>query len=182
MSEINSIETYIVRYLYGEITEDELLELGRWLEESSENMEEFTRLKILHDFIRNRQTAMGEGDIDRSWRKMKRKMTGRTLPAAVPLDRPERKKIWPGRLLKYVAAATVTAMSGFGAGDHFGRRSRPAEEIRPAVYSEVHVPRGGKPNTVILSDGSVVRLNAATTLRYPSDFDGARCGKSLIRC
>jgi ferric-dicitrate binding protein FerR (iron transport regulator) len=36
------------------------------------------------------------------------------------------------------------------------------------------VPKGGKPNTVYLSDGSVVRLNAATTLRYPSGFDGDR--------
>jgi ferric-dicitrate binding protein FerR (iron transport regulator) len=171
MSDINNIEAYIVRYLHREITEDELRKLDGWLQESPANMEEFLRLKAVHDLTRN-APAMKEEEIDRSWQKMRRKMTGMTLPAVVP-EEPARKKVWPGTLLKYAAVAVVAGMISLGAGNYFGRRERlPVEETSPVVYNEVRVPKGGKPNTVNLSDGSVVRLNAATTLRYPSHFDG----------
>jgi ferric-dicitrate binding protein FerR (iron transport regulator) len=159
-----------VRYLHGEITEDELRMLDLWLQESPENKKELVRLKTLHDLTRKRP-AMEREDIERSWRKMMRKITGKTLPATLP-DEPERKKIRPNVLLRYAAAAVVALLISFGVGDYFGRRSRPVEKIRPVVYNEVRVPKGGKPSEVNLSDGSVVRLNAATTLRYPSDFDG----------
>ena len=40
------------------------------------------------------------------------------------------------------------------------------------VYNEIHVQKGGRANTVILSDGTKVVLNAATTLKYPASFNG----------
>ena len=40
------------------------------------------------------------------------------------------------------------------------------------MYNEIHVRKGGRANTVFLSDGSKVILNAATTFRYPTSFNG----------
>jgi ferric-dicitrate binding protein FerR (iron transport regulator) len=176
MFDMNNIEACIVRYLHGEeLTEDELRRLDVWLQESPENGKELIRLKAVHDLTRNHSHSRMSGEeTERSWQKLMRKMTaGTTHPSAAP-DEPGRKMIRLNTVLRYASAVAVAVMISFGAGDYFGRRSRPAAEIRPAVYSEVSVPKGGKPNTVYLSDGSVVRLNAATTLRYPSGFDGDR--------
>src|SRR5690606_12693639 len=41
----------------------------------------------------------------------------------------------------------------------------------PAGFHTIRTPRGGV-YTVTLPDGSLVRLNAATTLRYPTSFSG----------
>jgi ferric-dicitrate binding protein FerR (iron transport regulator) len=164
-SDINDIEIYIIRYLHREITESELRILDSWLQETPENMNEFIRLKTMHDMTRN-QRPMSDGEIEQRWQKMTQKMTSQTIS-----DLPKR-KMRRNRLWQYAAAAMIAAMISFGAGDYFGKRSRPAAEIRPVAYNEISVPKGGKPNTVHLSDGRVVRLNVATTLRYPSDFEG----------
>ena len=47
-------------------------------------------------------------------------------------------------------------------------------EKKDLVYNEIHVQKGGRANTVLLSDGSKVILNAATTFRYPTSFDGEK--------
>jgi ferric-dicitrate binding protein FerR (iron transport regulator) len=169
MPDIHNIETYIVRYLHQEITEDELLMLDSWLQETPENMEEFIRLKVTHDMIRNYR-LMSDEEIDRKWQKMMRKTTDKAISPSTA-DSPKR-KIRQGRLLQYAAAASIAVMISFGAGNYFAKHSRQTAEIRPVTYNEISVPRGGKPNAVHLSDGSIVCLNAATTLRYPSDFEG----------
>ena len=38
------------------------------------------------------------------------------------------------------------------------------------MYNEIHVQKGGRANTLVLSDGTKVILNAATTFRYPTSF------------
>lgn len=42
------------------------------------------------------------------------------------------------------------------------------------IYDTIQIPKGGRPYTVTLSDGSKVILNAATTLRYPQRFSKNR--------
>ncbi|MDR1632547.1 MAG: DUF4974 domain-containing protein [Dysgonamonadaceae bacterium] len=169
MPDINDIEIYIVRYLHKEITEEELRMLDSWLQETPENMNEFIRLKVTHDMIRGHR-LMSDEEIDRKWQKMMRKTTGMAASQSIS-DLPKR-KIWQSKLLQYAAAAMIAVIISFGAGNYFGKYARHVAEIRPVTYNEISVPRGGKPNAVHLSDGSVVRLNAATTLRYPSDFEG----------
>lgn len=41
-------------------------------------------------------------------------------------------------------------------------------------YDTIEVPAGGRPYTVILTDGTKIILNAATTLRYPQSFSQNR--------
>lgn len=49
---------------------------------------------------------------------------------------------------------------------------KPVDDAAPE-YHTVSVPRGGRPYRVLLEDGSSVWLNAASSLRYPSFFNGA---------
>ncbi|HTE00585.1 MAG TPA: FecR family protein, partial [Mucilaginibacter sp.] len=60
-----------------------------------------------------------------------------------------------------------------------------AYAITPATqtiqYDTIQIPKGGRPYTVQLSDGTKLTLNAATTVRYPETFAGnKREGVELI--
>jgi len=43
-------------------------------------------------------------------------------------------------------------------------------QVSAPVYDTIQIPAGGRPYLVILSDGSRITLNAATTFRYPERF------------
>jgi len=47
-------------------------------------------------------------------------------------------------------------------------------EASTPVYDTIMVPAGGRPYQVVLSDGSKITLNTATTLRYPQTFSKNR--------
>lgn len=53
-----------------------------------------------------------------------------------------------------------------------GRIFLPGGRKCSILYNEIHVRKGGRANTVILSDGTKVVLNAATTFKYPTSFNG----------
>lgn len=53
-------------------------------------------------------------------------------------------------------------------------KEKPSEDVgseTEAEYNKLVIPRGGE-NTVVLSDGTVVRLNAGSKLTYPVQFAG----------
>ena len=46
-----------------------------------------------------------------------------------------------------------------------------SSEVKVAQYSEVRIPRGGE-YKVVLPDGTIVWLNAESSLRFPTLFTG----------
>jgi ferric-dicitrate binding protein FerR (iron transport regulator) len=160
------MEVYIVRYLHREITEDELRELETWLNETQANRDEFFDLKNIHDLMKRK--LPDEGETTRSWHRICRKITMLSASTAA-LETPVRKIILLNAL-KYAALVIAAVATGFVASEYFGDRFHQAEKIHPVEYSEVCVGKGSRPNTVNLSDGSVARLNTATTMRYLSGF------------
>lgn len=56
-------------------------------------------------------------------------------------------------------------------GDELTYSNQRAEETDEPVYNKIEIPRGGE-YKLSLSDGSVVYLNAMTSLRYPVHFKG----------
>ena len=62
--------------------------------------------------------------------------------------------------------------AGWGIHEFQGKIQQADLEAKDVVYNEIHVQKGGRANTVLLSDGSKVILNAATTFRYPTSFNG----------
>jgi ferric-dicitrate binding protein FerR (iron transport regulator) len=169
MPDIKDMEAYIVRYLHEEIADEEFRELELWLQETPENREDFFCLKNIHDLTHSHKLLSDE-EVEHSWQKLAQKMTAKPAPA-ISAGTPKR-IAFSNRILQYVAVAAVAFAISFGAGKYLDSHSRSAEKNASPRYNEISVQKGGKPNTVNLSDGSVVRLNASTTLRYPSDFSG----------
>ncbi|MDR1938686.1 MAG: DUF4974 domain-containing protein [Tannerellaceae bacterium] len=162
----NKMEELIVRYLQQDIREDELRELDLWLEESEENRDCFFQMKNIYD-SNGKRKLMSEREIEESWQNMQRKMR----EAFASLPPAPKKRSFLRHALRYAAAVAAAFLLGAGFNQYLGKYSPQAHDNVP-VYNEISVPRGGKTNTLLLSDGSKVLLNAATTFRYPTTFAG----------
>lgn len=169
MVEKYNIEELIIRFLQQDINEEELRFLELWLEEDESHKAYFFELKSISDSYRHSFFSR-EDVIEKSWQRMYTRMENRDEKES-PHDKPRVR----GLLLswvKYAAIAILAVGFGWSASVFYGNveTSYLAEENE--VYNEVHVQKGGRANTVILSDGTKVILNAATTLRYPPRFNG----------
>ena len=162
----------MIRYFHQDISKTELEELNQWLQASPENKESFFQLKNIHDVICTHPQLSAE-EIEKSWQKMETRIASST--ATQPTHMLSKKTVI--RSLRYIAVAAVASLSGF-IFHHYNttQHMQPAtpsfvvEEIR---YHEIRVPKGGKPNSITLADGTNVQLNVASTLRYPANFSDA---------
>lgn len=169
MSEKYNIEELIIRFLQQDINEEELRYLESWLEEDAEHKSYFFDLKCISDS--SRRPFFSREDVNEAnWQKMHARMEKR-YETVSSLAKSQTYGLWLS-LVKYVAVAVLAVGLGWGVHAFYGnvKSSYLAEES--IVYNEIHVQKGGRANTVILSDGTKVVLNAATTLKYPASFNG----------
>lgn len=166
MIENSHIEELMIRYFMEEISLEELRELEAWVIASPENKAQFFQLKEISDT--GHHIIWSEGEKESSWQRMYGRIQA-TAGKEPPLqtDTFVKRKITP--LLKYVAVALVTLSIGGGAGIFITNQNREAA-VADLTYHEIRVEKGGRGNTLILSDGSKVTLNAMTTFRYPAGF------------
>lgn len=161
------IEVFIVRYLQQEITEDELHLLVSWIHESEVNRQHFFELKDLFD-TRRIKLKMKDDEVQRSWQRMYGKIVAGE--GFEPLVAPGWRTTFFRSALRYAAIVLLAVGLGFGIA-RFSQKEKPAEEV---AYNQVVVEKGGRANTVILSDGTRVVLNASTVLKYPTVFNAER--------
>lgn len=164
-----NIEEIIVRYLQQEITEDELHHLESWLEEDVAHRVCFFELKNISDSSR-RSFPISEDMNEASWQKMK---------ARIEIDKDRNKKN-PSQItvlnaffkssLKYAVIIIIALGMGWGLNEIRKDNNSSSPSDNAIAYNEIQVQKGGRANTLFLSDGSKVVLNAATTLKYPSSF------------
>ena len=161
------IAALIVRYLQQEITEDELRLLVAWIQESEVNRRHFFELRDLFD-TRRMKLKMKDEEVQRSWQRMYGKIIVGEDFGAVASAR--RSATFFRSALRYAAVVLLAVGLGFGIA-WFSQEEKLAEEV---AYNQVVVEKGGRANTVILSDGTRVVLNAATVLKYPTVFNADR--------
>ncbi|WP_297904875.1 FecR domain-containing protein [uncultured Parabacteroides sp.] len=164
MESNNHIEELIIRYLQDEIQEDELRVLDAWIHESDTNKSHFFELKNLFD-SRKEAVFLNRYSAERSWERMVGKLeTASGIPARSKfLDR----SFWFS-FLRYAAIIVVAIGVGMGMNQWINNRLH----SRGTDYNEIVVEKGGRANTLLLSDGSKVILNASTRFKYPTSFNG----------
>jgi len=167
---LKDAKVFVAHFVKGEYTPEEYATFLEWLQDAS-----IDELGIIAD----EHEALFE-----QW----------SLPAVTPssewvnqleqrLD--EQEKLAPIRTMKpargirrpvWVAAASILLVltGGYYWYNHSTNKEadiagRPAE----ALYNTFSVPRGGQQQEFALADGSKIWLNAASTLKYPANFDGS---------
>ncbi|MHC1779637.1 MAG: FecR family protein [Bacteroidales bacterium] len=152
------MEELILKYLKGEASESEMLEIETWVKESPENRREFARKVNLYAL-----SANVNGKDDRS-------DLGKIVSRIRQMERTR-------RAVRYAAAAVVAGILFAGAGLYssykIGNYKNEVEYILGQNDTELEysTPYGVK-SRISLPDNSVVWLNSGSRISFPSKFSG----------
>lgn len=160
----NSIEELIIRYLQNEIQEDELRVLDAWIHESDANKAHFFELKGLFD-TRKEVAFLNHYSVERSWERMAGKLDA--ISGVSVKSKVLGKQFWLS-FLRYAAIIVIAMGIGVGMNQWISNRLYAGD----MEYNEIVVEKGGRANTLLLSDGSKIILNASTRFKYPTSFNG----------
>ena len=154
----NQIEDKIVSVLSGQASQEEATEVRRWLAENETNR----RLYDRYFNIWSASNAIGRVDDyqpDTAWTLLNKRMEMQRRPMLSG---------WSWKKAMMVAAVLGIVFLGGMSVNLFGGKA--ADEQDVLTYTEYTSPYGSK-SKVKLPDGSLVWLNAGSTLRYSSDFN-----------
>ncbi|HEX3008137.1 MAG TPA: FecR domain-containing protein [Bacteroidales bacterium] len=155
-------EETLIKYIQGDSTPEEKENVLLWIAESTENKEEFYRLKNLWALIKVQE----QGDEAQSEDV---EVFIRTLQA----KKAERFRINAFRLMRYAAIVVIAFLAGKIVTRH-------PDALPPVVkYNEVKVA-AGQMAQLTLSDGTSVFINSCSSLKYPASFD-ARERKVMLK-
>lgn len=165
MSKKQNIDELLIRYLQQDIDEDNLRILEAWLEEDAEHKAYFFQMKNIYDYS-SRSFLRYEEIAESSWQKMKI----RIQKAQRDKSRYQFFTVGCPAYCKYAVLIIIALGIGWSIGE-FGRNTNQTFITESAnIYNEIRVEKGGRANTILLSDGTKVVLNAETTFKYPTSF------------
>ena len=150
----NLSEEIINRYLTGQCSEEELIEVNAWMKESEENARQLFRMEEIYHL----------GKFDQYTDEQRILRAEKQLYKKLDEEKGKQSKILSmHRWMKYAAVIAVMLVMGGGVGYWFYQNGN-NQQMMVAVASE------GIVKEVALPDGSKVWLNNAATLKYPREF------------
>ena len=149
----NLSEEIINRYLTGQCSEEELIEVNAWISESDENARQLFRMEEIYHL----------GKFDHYADEQRMANAEKRLYKQLSQEKKKKDKVLHmHRWMRYAAILAVALLMGGGAGYWF--YNRPEHQMLVAVANE------GIVKEVVLPDGTKVWLNNAATLKYPREF------------
>ncbi|QIU97466.1 FecR family protein [Bacteroides faecium] len=150
----NLSEDIINKYLTGQCTEEELVEVNTWMKESEENARQLFRMEEVYHLGKFNQYADGQR-MARAEKQLYKKLDE---------EKGKQNKILRmHRWMRYAAAIAAILVIGGGAGYWF-YQSGTDQQMMVAVANE------GIVKEVVLPDGTKVWLNNSAILKYPREF------------
>ena len=151
----------LIRVLQGNQTEDDMRVFMQWYDASQENKELFFQLKHIYD-LRKGGLKPDKMEIEASWERLWKKLDKQS---ATHFSSPEtirnRRYI---NIIRYAGVAAIAVLLVVVGIRLFHKKHD------PIVWVEVRTEAKSETQTIRLSDGSVVRLNASSLFRYPEKF------------
>lgn len=153
----------ITRYFLGEISAEEMRVLEQWVLAGPENR------KIFEEYGKTSKAIEKSGtgptiNLDQEWAALKHKMSGYPQPVSLnlspdyPLLHPV-SRLLPNNLFRIAALFLLLAIPVFLLYQYYG------------PPKEKHIVAGKEVVSCTLPDGTLVALNAGSTLVFPSKFD-----------
>lgn len=150
----NLSDNIITKYLTGQCSEEEVIEVNAWMKESEENARKFFRMEEIYHL----------GKFDQYTDEQRMLSAEKQLYRRLKIEKDKQSKILiMHRWMKYAAIIAVILTIGGGAGYWFYQNGN-SQQMMVAVADE------GIVKEVILPDGTKVWLNNAATLKYPREF------------
>lgn len=147
----NDIPKIVVRVLQGTQNEDEMRAFMRWCNSSRENKELFFQLKHIYE-LRRDGIVPNEEEILASWERLMRKARNEANKKTIHIPR--------------LTGVAIIFLLLLALGTHFYLK-----QDRSVEWVEITTDPRSEPREVSLPDGSIIQLNASTSLRYPKKFN-----------
>ncbi len=163
---IEPIDNLIIKYLSKDITLEEEECLLEWLELSEKNKQYFRSLKDIIDLERL-DADRNESQVESQWNKLLRILQPSSL-------RPNKSKYFINNLLSY-AAVFILALLSY----HLIHLLRSEKEDNLIVETRIETGIGDR-SKIFLPDGSVVWINACSSISYDNKF-GADTRKVYLK-
>jgi len=154
MKDYNNIDTIILHFLQKDITEEEMLTLVNWINESADNKQTFFRLKKMYDESNLKLYPVAE-DIEKNKKRLLRTIEKN--------ETAKHQKLRLYTFIRYAAVAVITLVLTIG-GISISNKSA-------VNFIELDVESGPRMSHMTLPDGTKVVLNASTKLKFPDKFD-----------
>ena len=157
----NNIEYWdlIAKYFSDECAEEEVKELLKWRDESSENQLLFNQVKKDLEII-NLNKSMNKVNVDSAWENLKNRIKEDDLD--LPLTEEAKTRFMLPIVLRYAAMVVILIGLGFFSTKVYQRISGNFTTQYATLYEQ------GK--EIVLPDGSTVVLNARSKITYPAAF------------
>lgn len=148
----NLNEDVLRKYLMGECSEDELIEVNTWIRESDEHARQLFRMEEVYQL----------GKVNARTEKQRMELAEKKLRIRIEKENEKIKKvIRMHQWMKYAATIAILLLVGGGVGYWFHQHDT---EMLVATAD------GGIVKEIALPDGTKVWLNNGATLTYPCDF------------
>ena len=173
MEQLNQIESIILHYLQGGVSEEEMRRLEVWLGESDDNKSLLFELKTIYG-MRPGGSYPDREEIKLSMKRLSAKMDAvrpdKHPSAKMDAARPDKHLTIkpPNRMIgffKYAAVAVIFILLTLSV-------QMLLHKDKPVTYIELDVESGPRMSRLTLPDGTQVVLNASTKFQYPDQFDG----------
>lgn len=149
----------IDKYLSAQCTPEEAQRVEEWLGQSPQNKGIFDQLKRMWEETGYKRPESELRDTDAAWLKIKAKIS------QPPVKKPK------SLYVRYIISGAVAAMLIFVAVISFYNTLGTGHSNAMATWTEATTQKGER-KQLTLADGTKVWLNAESTLKYPSTFDG----------
>jgi len=167
MNKTSVTDDMISRYLSGNSNEEEQRTLLAWINESPANEKQLFILKDIYDAAAMTQ-LFEEAKTQENWELIQKRLTNRqpSISSKPTTSRPKFTH-WMMVAVRY-AAVLLIGISGTAAAFYFFSREMHPQN-QPVLTYHVTTDKGDKA-TVALPDGSLVKLNACSSLSYQSNY------------
>jgi len=162
MKTLENIEKWdlIAKYYANECDQNELDELNKWISEKEENRKLFNQVKIDLEIL-NISKSMNKINVDSAWDKVKNRIEEADENESVAINNNSR-VIQFAKVLKYAAMIILVVGIGFIGNKIYQNANNQLNTEYAAINEQ------GK--EIILPDGSMVFLNAESTISYEKTF------------
>lgn len=156
----------------GKLSPQEALEFLEWLE--SPEAEEFLSAEIIQLWSEQIKSQEYTWDKASLWQKINTEKSGFSKPfISKPPSSKSSFQLWAWT--KYAAAVVLIAITGFAY--WYVQQQPKADQLAMATQEPQWITRtnpSGQKTKILLSDGSTIYLNSASTVTYPEDFQTNR--------
>lgn len=149
----NLSEEIIAKFLMGKCTEEELIQIDRWIKESDENARKLFRMEEIYHLGKENQAASRKRT-----NQAERNLYKRLAEEEAKRNRTRTIHLW----MRYAAVITLFLLAGTGITYWVSHNNSTANQLVAVASDDV--------KEILLPDGTKVWLNQSAVLKYPRTF------------